>query len=153
MSSNPDPSSSLVEARDTAALLLAVAERTRQEFERAAASLDLTPTQARALLTLAAATPMRAMAGALHCDASNVTGIADRLSARGLVTREPDPGDRRVKLLALTAEGKRVREQLARTVAEASPVLVGLEADERATLRELLGRVLDAVAEAEAQEG
>lgn len=35
--------------------------------------------------------PMRALAELLGCDASNVTGIVDRLEARGLVRREAAP--------------------------------------------------------------
>ena len=53
--------------------------------------------------------PMSSLAGKLFCDTSNVTGIVDRLEARGLIERRPADYDRRVKLLGLTAEGERVR--------------------------------------------
>src|SRR5205823_12846166 len=43
--------------------------------------------------------PMSALAERLICDASNVTGIVDRLEARGLVERRSAEGDRRVKAL------------------------------------------------------
>src|SRR5262245_41546235 len=46
--------------------------------------------------------PMSALATALQCDNSNVTGIVDRLEAAGLVERRPFEGDRRVKAVALT---------------------------------------------------
>ena len=36
--------------------------------------------------------PMRQIAQKLKCEPSNVTGIVDRLEARGLVERRPDPG-------------------------------------------------------------
>ena len=49
--------------------------------------------------------PMRKLARKLKCEPSNVTGIVDRLEARGLVERRPDPADRRVKLAAATEEG------------------------------------------------
>ena len=42
----------------------------------------------------------------LHCDASNVTGIVDRLTLLGFVTRKESPSDRRVKTLQLTKEGE-----------------------------------------------
>ncbi|MFE9369895.1 MarR family winged helix-turn-helix transcriptional regulator [Streptomyces sp. NPDC006711] len=45
-------------------------------------------------------------------DRSGVTRRASRLEAAGLVRREPDPGDRRATLLALTEEGERVVETL-----------------------------------------
>src|SRR4051794_3397537 len=43
--------------------------------------------------------PMSRLAATLSCDASNVTGLVDRLESRGLVRRQPSPGDRRVKVL------------------------------------------------------
>src|ERR671928_2004208 len=49
--------------------------------------------------------PMSALAERLFCDASNVTGIVDRLEARGLVERRSSEGDRRVKALTLTEAG------------------------------------------------
>ncbi len=36
---------------------------------------------------------MRRLAQKLKCEPSNVTGIVDRLEARGLVERRPDPTD------------------------------------------------------------
>ncbi len=51
---------------------------------------------------------MGQLAQTLHCDASNVTGIVDRLSALNLITRQENPLDRRVKTLQLTAKGRRV---------------------------------------------
>ena len=52
--------------------------------------------------------PCGKLAQKLKCEPSNVTGIVDRLEARGLVERRPDPADRRVKLAAATEEGRRV---------------------------------------------
>ena len=46
----------------------------------------------------------------LHCDASNVTGIIDRLTNLKLVTRKEDPQDRRVKTLQLTQRGETMLE-------------------------------------------
>lgn len=128
------------EARDTAALLMHLTERTRQNFEDVAARFALTMAQARALLALADAAPMRSLAEHLRCDASNVTGIADRLEARGLVTRAARDGDRRVKLLALTDEGRTLRASLEAAMLKASPVMVSLDGDERQTLRALLAK-------------
>jgi DNA-binding MarR family transcriptional regulator len=41
-----------------------------------------------------------------------ITGILDRLERRGLVRREPDPGDRRRQRLALTLEGEQVGQNI-----------------------------------------
>ena len=132
------------EARDTAALLMHLTESTRQNFEDVAARFALTTAQARALLALADAAPMRSLAEHLRCDASNVTGIADRLAARGLVTRAPRDGDRRVKLLALTDEGRKLRTSLEAAMLKASPVMVSLNSNERQTLRALLAKASSA---------
>jgi len=55
---------------------------------------------------------MRRIADHLHAEPSNVTAIIDRLESRGLVERSPDPGDRRVKLVAATAAGRTVTADL-----------------------------------------
>src|SRR6476620_12771854 len=58
------------------------------------------------------ALPMRRLAEVLQCDASNVTGLIDRLEERGIVERRPSSADRRVKVVQLTPTGSRLRAQL-----------------------------------------
>ena len=62
-----------------------------------AAEFDLAPMQMLALKHLEPGVelPMSALAEPLHCDASNVTGIVDRLEARGLIERRPRRGPAR----------------------------------------------------------
>ena len=67
-------------------------------------------------------TPMRRLAEQMNCEASNLTGLVDRLESRGLVERRPDPGDRRVRLLALTDEGRRVSQEAWVAVARRCPL-------------------------------
>ena len=43
---------------------------------------------------------------------STATAVLDRMEERGLVTRTPNPDDRRSFLLDLTAEGKRIAEDV-----------------------------------------
>lgn len=50
-------------------------------------------------------TTMGKMAQAIRCDASNVTGIIDKLVTMGLVNRQEDTNDRRIKTVQLTSEG------------------------------------------------
>ena len=83
---------------------------------------------------------MSALADRLGIDASYVTTIADQLEERGLIERRPHPTDRRIKSLALTAEGRRVREKLAVELWTTVPVLDGLTRDERRELRRLLSQ-------------
>jgi len=82
-------------------------ERVHAHFAAAVAELDLAPVQAKALHELDVDPPisMRELAERLKSDPSNVTGLIDRLEARGLVERRADPNDRRIKGLALTPAG------------------------------------------------
>jgi DNA-binding MarR family transcriptional regulator len=90
---------------------------------------------------------MSALAERLGIDASYVTTIADQLEERGLIERQPHPTDRRIKSLALTAEGRRLREKLANELWVDVPVLDALSLVERRQLRELLTKSVDAVNE------
>jgi DNA-binding MarR family transcriptional regulator len=79
------------------------------DFTVAAASENLTASQGKTLNVLRRGpAAMRVLASILTCDASNMTGIVDRLEKRGLVRREPSSTDRRVKNVVLTDEGERV---------------------------------------------
>src|SRR5438132_6886537 len=82
--------------------------------------------------------PMGRLAATLGCDASNVTGLVDRLEARGLVQRRPSSDDRRVKVLQLTPAGSRLRAQLLRRMTGRSLPLSRLSLDERRTLVKIL---------------
>ncbi len=100
--------------------LLTIAERLRQNWAAHAAAAGLSTAQVNALLTLepGTAVPMRSLAARLDYDASNLSVLVDRLERRGAVERRPDPGDRRVKALALTPEGERLRAAFWRDLVE-----------------------------------
>ncbi|MFI0724388.1 MarR family winged helix-turn-helix transcriptional regulator [Streptomyces sp. NPDC021224] len=51
-----------------------------------------------------------ALAEAIGADKTRIIEVLADLEARGLITRTPDPSDRRVRLLALTPEGLRLRD-------------------------------------------
>jgi len=87
--------------------LYQLVETLRGEHEEAAAVAGLTAPQATLLTLLSEPMSMRQFAELMGCDASNVTGIVDRLEAKALVVRTADPKDRRVKRLARTNEGDR----------------------------------------------
>ena len=87
--------------------LYQLVETLRGEHEEAAAAAGLTAAQATLLTLLSEPMSMRQFADLMGCDASNVTGIVDRLEAKALVARTADPDDRRVKRLARTSEGDR----------------------------------------------
>ena len=115
----------------------------KKRFHAAAAEFDLSMPQVQALRSLEPATPapMRWLAERLMCDNSNVTGIVDRLEARGLVVRTVDPNDRRVRRIVRTPEGDRVRRAICQRVDTPPPAFSELSADEHETLRDLFRRL------------
>ena len=104
--------------------------------------LDLSPPQGHALRLLHAPRPMGELARMMHCDNSNITGIIDRLEERGLVQRLVAEHDRRVKLIALTEEGERIRERLSRAIAQPPEALEALSPSDQRTLRDILRRAV-----------
>jgi len=62
------------------------------------------------VLTEVAANPARtqlALARATGTDKSKMVAILDELEAAGLITRRPDPADRRARIVSATDEGRR----------------------------------------------
>ena len=78
----------------------------RQAFERAIAAegLDLTAGEARTLYHVAGGGGVHqtALAERMHVEPMTLSNFLDRLETRGLIAREPDPGDRRAKRVVLT---------------------------------------------------
>jgi DNA-binding MarR family transcriptional regulator len=106
------------------------------------AEYGLKPPQFFALQALDEPVPMSSVANMLRCDRSAVTWITDRLEERGYVERRADEHDRRVKLLALTEEGKRVREEIRRRLAVPPDALAQLSRVEQRELRDLLRKAV-----------
>ncbi len=90
--------------------------------------------------------PMSWIAMLMHCDASNVTGIIDRLVAMELVERTESSTDRRIKMARLTPKGKKLRAQIMQELTHESQASVDniLDAKEQTCFRELLIRLLNA---------
>jgi MarR family transcriptional regulator, organic hydroperoxide resistance regulator len=117
----------------------------RPRMVRVAGEFGLTPPQLFALKTLDPdnPVPMSALATALHCDNSNVTGLVDGLEAQGLVERRPAEHDRRVRMLVVTERGAEVRGRLVEVMQEVPPELAALSATDQQALRDILRRALD----------
>lgn len=112
------------------------------DLTTAATTQGLTYSQAKALNVLRQGpAPMRSLAATLRCDASNITGIIDRLEARGFVRREPSPTDRRVKNVVLAEDGAAAVETLRAGMHATHESLDALSEEERATLQSLLTRL------------
>jgi MarR family transcriptional regulator, organic hydroperoxide resistance regulator len=131
-------------AREAWGLFWELGMGNRRRLLAALGELGLTFPQAHALRVLhpERPLPMSDLAERLVCDASNVTGIADRLEARGFLERRAGEGDRRVKVLALTPAGAEVRERILDLMTEPPAAIAALpEADQRA-LRDVLRRAV-----------
>lgn len=109
-----------------------------------AAELELSPAQCHVLHLIEPGRPipMGQLAETLACDASNVTGLVDRLESRGLVRRRPSAEDRRVKVLDLTPTGARLRALLLDRMTTPPATLRRLSAREQQTLVRILTRLL-----------
>jgi DNA-binding MarR family transcriptional regulator len=107
--------------------------------------LGISPQQSMAIGSLKPGEPMpmSALAEALHCDNSNITGIVDRLEAAGLARRQADARDRRVKAVVLTKEGERMQVEIQRRAGEPPPTIASLSEEDAVLLRDILSRALE----------
>jgi DNA-binding MarR family transcriptional regulator len=128
---------------DVVALLARIVDRFTESYEAAAASQGLTTVQAKVLAALREPLPMHRIAEKLKSERSNVTGIIDRLEARGLVERRPDERDRRIKNIVATPAGAVLARNFRRSLGFAAEPLAALAPEERVRLRELLRRMVD----------
>ena len=127
-------------------LLMAAARTQRRRWRDVLAPWDLSPHHARALRVVGGREGVRLsdLAGALHIAPRSATEVADALQARGLVERTPDPTDRRAVVLAPTAEGRRVQQEIATArAADNRDLFARLDAADRATLARILRTLAD----------
>src|SRR3954454_18671914 len=110
-----------------------------------AAELELSPAQCHVLHLIEPGRPMPMgqLAETLACDASNVTGLVDRLESRDLVRRRPSAEDRRVKVLDLTPTGSRLRALLLDRMTAPPATLRRLSDREHRALVRILTRLLE----------
>ncbi|MEV6487129.1 MarR family transcriptional regulator [Actinoplanes sp. NPDC051633] len=77
--------------------------------------------------------PMRtqaALAAAIGADKTRLIPVLDDLQRRGLITREPDPADRRVRLLSLTSAGGKLHAAVQGDIRAAEETLLRQVAEE-----------------------
>jgi DNA-binding MarR family transcriptional regulator len=78
--------------------------------------------------------------------AGNLTGLVDRAERDGVVERRPDPSDKRLSRVFLTAKGRELVQALIPTHAShVAELLASLDAGERRELRRLLGKLRESL--------
>lgn len=127
-------------SREIAEALWKLLASGKPRFPVIAAEFGLAPQQLHLLRMLHErdSLPMGQLAELLYCDASNVTALVDRLEDRGLIERRPDPDDRRVKRIELTAAGADLLAPALERLFVAPPGVEGLPAADQRKLRDLL---------------
>lgn len=97
-------------------LVTDIARMLRAEMDRhiAVSGMELTPGEVRLLAQAARAGTVRqsVLAERIGVEAMTVSAYVDRLEARGLIERLPDPSDRRAKLISLTDAADAVLDQV-----------------------------------------
>jgi DNA-binding MarR family transcriptional regulator len=123
-----------------------VARQLRETSKQALAPWDITPSHLRALRVLMRHGVMRLseLSDHLHIAPRSATEVVDALESRGLVQRQPDPGDRRATLVELTEHGASVLDAVrAARVTEAERVFGRLSPTDRAHLARILRALRD----------
>ena len=131
---------------ELADLILRAARRLRRANASELTGLPVNPHQARALRVIARLEPVRMadLAERLHVAPRSATDVVEFLVGGGWVERSPDPGDRRARLLSLTAAGRALLSDVSDARARAaSEVLADLTDVDRATLGHALVQVTD----------
>ena len=131
----------------TGYLLGKVGAVARRRWTATLAQTGVSPNQFLVLMALAETGEVcqQFLAGVIGIDPRNIVPILDSLEARGLVSRETDPADRRRRLIELTSAGRRVVAELSALGAQTERELLAPvpEADQE-SLRRILRSVLDA---------
>ena len=117
----------------------------RADLPALAGEFDLSPAQCHVLHLIEPGKPlpMGQLAETLSCHASNVTGLVDRLESRGLVRRQPSEEDRRLKVLALTPAGARLRAVVLERMGKPPETLSRLSEAEQRALVKILRHLLE----------
>jgi len=78
----------------------------------------------------------------LQLDSATITGVIDRLAHLGLVERQPDPHDRRVNRIRLTARGAALQDPLSRVIEQCNAEFFGqFDSADAVRLRAMLARL------------
>ena len=127
---------------DGVAFLLAqLGHHAATRFAEKMAAVELTPPHAGILRAIAShpGGSQQALSEQLGLLPSRVVAYVDELEDRGYVERRRNPADRRLHALHLTRSGKKLMTKISELARQhESGITAGLDAEQRATLRELL---------------
>jgi DNA-binding MarR family transcriptional regulator len=95
-------------------------------------------------LAAAPAGTQLALAQAINYDKTRLIDLLDRLEGESLLTRTPDPADRRARIVRLTSKGRARLTAARRAVRKMEgELLAGLDAAQRAALRRALATLAE----------
>ena len=131
----------------TGYLLGKVGAVAKQRWTATLAQAGVSPNQFLVLMALAETGQVcqQFLAGVIGIDPRNIVPILDSVEARGLISRDTDPADRRRRLIGLTPAGRRVVAELS-SLGEQSEreLLAPVPEADRESLRRILRTVLNA---------
>ena len=131
-------------AEELWALVVASFTGWEERVNEAAAAAGLSPVSAWALVQLDPKAPVsqKDLAARLKCNPSTVVDPTDRLEQAGLVIRRPNPRDRRVNVLVVTARGATVRKQLIARLLDPPDAFRRMPVSEQTRFREVMRETL-----------
>lgn len=102
-------------------------------------TLELTYAQAKLIWRLDAGDtpPLKEAARRCGVDPSNLSGVVDQLTERGLMTSRPAAHDKRVRIVRLTGEGVRMRKKLVGCLKQ-NPTIGSLSPEQQEQLLDIL---------------
>ena len=148
MTQDPEPEGRSDSADDEtlAEAFRAVARQLREVSQETLAPWDISPSHLRALRVLRRDGVMRLseLSDRLHIAPRSTTEVIDALESRGLIQRQPDPGDRRATLVEVTGHGAEILDEIrAARGTEAERVFGQLSETDRGHLTRILGKLRD----------
>lgn len=128
---------------DVFTLLDQVARKLREIQRLTVSEVNLTPPQFHTLRLLweQNGQPFKDLAVSNGCTRPTMTGIVDTLERKGLVTRQPNPDDRRSLLVTLTEKGKSLEDSTPDLDRIYAKCCVGLSVEEFRQLDSLLEKL------------
>jgi MarR family transcriptional regulator, organic hydroperoxide resistance regulator len=127
-------------AEEMWALVIEALAGWEQRMTAAAAESGVSPVSAWALVQLEPGIPIsqKELAARMKCNPSTVVDPTDRLEEAGMVKRRPNPDDRRVNVLVVTAKGVKARNRLISRLLEPPAAFRRMPAADQVRFRDVM---------------